>query len=100
MLQQVRKSAAYNPGDDIYLDYLVAYKQYTIIVKIYLKSVVDAYTYVSDDDDYKKLTPEKVLTVSSYADSYASKNAANLTPRNYDLTTCVDMCVWQQRTVL
>lgn len=99
VLQQVRRSPVYTPGADIYLDYIVGYKQYTVVVKVYYKATVDAHTYVSDEDDSKLVIPEKVITVSSYTATSASKTNTNLTAKKYDLTTCTDMCVWQQRTV-
>ena len=100
VLQQVRRSPVYTPSSDIYLDYIVGYKQFTIVVKVYYQSVVDAHPYVSDEDDAKHVIPEKVITVSSYTTTSASKTNTNLTAKKYDLTTCVDLCVWQQRTVL
>ena len=100
VLQQVRRSAAYTPGDPIFLDYTIGYKQFTVVVKVYYKDVVDAHAYVSDEDDAKSLTPIQVITVSSYASSNSSKNTTNLVAKKYDLTTCAGMCVWQQRVVL
>ena len=100
MLQQVRRSPAYTPSSDIYFDYLVGYKQYTIVVKVYYKDVVDAHTFISEEDDAKTLTPLQVITVSSYTATSGSKNTANLAAKKYDLTTCTGICVWQQRTVL
>jgi hypothetical protein len=101
VLQQVRKSASYTPGDAITYAYTVAYKQFTMVVKVYDEAVVTAHTYVSDEDDAKMLEPIKVITVSSYyTTASVAKNAANLTPRVYSLPTCRDMCAWQQRLVL
>lgn len=101
VLQQVRKSANYTPGDPITLTITVPYKQFTVIVKMYNTADVTAKTYVSDDDDYKNLTPRKVLTVSSYyTSSGTARNAANLTAKKYDMTTCKGMATWQQRVVL
>lgn len=103
VLRRIRGDEAitYDPGDDIYLDYKVAYKQYTMVVEVYDKADVTAHTYVSDEDDYKKLRPLKSITVSSYLNltSNAGTNA-NLTMKTYDLKTCTGMCSWQQRMVL
>jgi hypothetical protein len=101
VLMQVRKSPIYAPGADIIYPYVVAYKQFTLIVKIYYKLDVDTHIYISDDDDYKNLTPLQVITVSSYyTTAGVSGNAANLTAKAYDMATCKNMCTWQQRTVL
>lgn len=100
VLQQVRRSPVYTPGADISLDYAVGYKQYTIIVKLYYKDVVDAHPYVSEEDDARLVIPEKVITVSSYSEANSSKKTQNLTAKKYDLTTCADMCIWQQRVVI
>lgn len=101
VIQRVRASQRYVPGEDIKLTYTVPYRQFTMVVKVYYAKDVDAHQYVSDEDDMKNLTPLKVITVSSYyTTAGVAKTTANLTPRTYDLTTCTDMCVWQQRTVL
>lgn len=100
VLRQVRRSPVYTPSSDIFIDYTVGYKQYTIIVKVYYNEDVDAHPYVSEEDDAKNLVPAQVITVSSYTTTSASKKNSNLTARKYDLTTCSDMCVWQQRTVM
>lgn len=101
ILQRVRASKAYTPGESITLPYKVAYKQYTIVVEVYDKATVDAHTFVSDDDDYKTLKPLQSITVSSYYTSAGNKGTnANLTMKNYELTTCKGMCTWQQRVIL
>jgi hypothetical protein len=101
VIQQVRKSPVYVPGDDITLSYTVPYRQFTMVVKVYYKKDVDAHEYVSDVDDYNNLAPLKVITVSSYyTTANVANTTANLSPKNYDLSTCTDMCVWQQRAVM
>lgn len=100
-VQQVRKSPVYTPGDSIYIRLAPSFKQFTLIVKVYYKDVVDAVQYTTDDDDTKKLAPLKTLTLASYyltADN--ASTTQNVTPTKYDLITCSGMCAWQQRLVV
>lgn len=101
VVQQVRMSPRYTPGNDITYSYTVPYKQFTIVAKVYDEADLTAHPYVSDEDDAKSLTPLKVITVSSYyTTAGTSGNTANLTARKYDLTTCKGLATWQQRMVV
>lgn len=100
-VQQVRKSPVYSPGDSITLRLAPSFKMFALLVKVYYKDAVDAVAYVSDAEDYNKLTPIKALSLASYyltADNNSS--AQNTVPKIFDLTTATGMCTWQQRVVL
>ena len=101
VMQPMRKSPTYTPGNDIKFTYNVAYKQFTVVVKLYNKAEVDAHTFVSEEDDTNKILPLGVITVSSYyLGTSGGTNTANLTPTAYNLATCKGLCAWQQRTVM
>lgn len=99
-LQTMRQSKEYTPGEDITLDYTVAYKQCTIVAEVYDAAVVNAHTFVSDEDDYRNIPVLKAITVSSYYTfNNNSGSNANLTMKEYDVSSCVGVCAWQQRVV-
>lgn len=99
-LQTVRQSKEYIPGEDITLNYTVAYKQCTIVAEVYDAAVVNAHTFVSDEDDYKNIPVLKAITVSSYY-TFNNNNGsnANLTMKEYEVASCAGVCAWQQRVV-
>ena len=106
VLQKVRKSPAYTPGQAIYIRTAsTTLKQFAITAKIYYKDVVDATTYeaniTQDVGDANFLAPDQVLTLASYYfTNDTNSSTLNMHPVTYDLTTATGMCSWQQRLVL
>ena len=100
LLQSLRKSKEYAPGDEITFEYTIAYKQFTIVAEVYDAAVVQEYEYKSDEDDYKNIPVLKAITVSSYYTANNNNKAnANLTMKEYDVASCTGICAWQQRVV-
>lgn len=100
VIQQVRKSTEYVPGAQIILNYKPTYKAFSLICKIYKKSVVEAHTFVSNEDDYNNLLPDQVLVLASYyLTSDSNSSMLNVSAVNYDIGTASGMCAWQQRLV-
>ena len=100
VIQQVRKSTEYVPGAQIILNYKPTYKAFILICKIYKKSVVEAHTFVSNEDDYNNLLPDQVLVLASYyLTSDSNSSMLNVSAVNYDIGTASGMCAWQQRLV-
>ena len=106
ILQQVRRSPAYTPGQDIYIRTAsTTLKEFSLTAKIYYKDVVDAAEYdtnvTPEIGDSVFLAPEQVLTLASYYfTNDNNSNTLNRTTVNYDLTTATGMTTWQQRLVL
>lgn len=107
VLQQVRQSPAYTPGNDItYRTTQTTYKSFTLIAKVYYKDVVDATVYensnVTDElNDAVHLEPLKVITLAYYyLTGDSDTTTLNVKPVNYELGTASGMCTWQQRLVL
>lgn len=107
IVQRVRDSRTYQPGDEISITTRQAtYKQFTISAKVYYKDEVDSTTYPDSDvstdiNDQIYLKPIQVVTLAYYYLSEESNSTTtNLSAVNYDLSTAQGMCVWQQRIVL
>ena len=107
VLQQVRESPTYTPGDDIYFRTTqTTYKQFTLIAKVYYKDVVDNTTYTDSTvtqavNDSIKLEPIQVITLAYYyLTDDSSSSTLNIEAVKYDLSTAQGMCTWQQRVVL
>lgn len=109
IIQKVRGSHEYTPGDPIKLTYTPSFTSFSIIVRLYKKSEMDAQDaaweadqvlqrLVTKDDN---LTPNQVTTLASY---YLTNNSdtsmLNIEPVEYDLGTATGMCTWQHRLVM
>lgn len=102
VLSSALTSDVYTAGEPVKLIHTVAYKQYTIIAKVFLASDVTAYksavTTLALEDAYP---PIKAITVSSYyTTADESRKTSNLTARKFDVAHCNGACVWQQRAVV
>lgn len=106
VLQQVRDSDVYTPGDAIIMSTnSTTQKQFTIIAKLYHKEEVDNVVYpstmVQDIGDSIFLLPEKVISLAFYyLTDDTNISMLNSDTVKYDLTTAIGMCNWQQRLVL
>ena len=107
VVQRVRESRTYTPGDEISITTRQAtYKQFTISAKVYYKDEVDATVYedssVSTDiNDQIYLKPIQVVTLAYYYLSEESNSTTtNIGAVNYDLSSAQGLCTWQQRIVL
>lgn len=109
VIQKVRGSHEYTPGDEITLSYTPSFTAFSLIVRLYKKSEMDAQDaaweadqvlqkLVTKDDN---LTPNQVTTLASY---YLTNNSdtsmLNVEPVEYDLGTATGMCTWQHRLVV
>lgn len=109
VLQKVRNSTVYTPGQSIKLSYTPAFTAFSLIVRLYKQSEItksDAaweadtalQALVSKDDN---LTPNQVITLSSYYLTSNSKSTTmNVSAVAYDMGTATGMCTWQQRIVM
>lgn len=109
IIQKVRGSQEYTPGDDITFAYSPSFTAFSIIVRLYKKSEMaeqdaawEADTSLQalvTKDDY--LTPNQVTTLASY---YLTNNnnssTLNVDAVEYDMGTATGMCTWQQRLVM
>ena len=109
VIQKVRGSTEYTPGSDITFAYTPTYKTFSIIVRLYKKSEMDAQDTAWDNDQVLQklvtkddnLTPNQVTTLASYYLTNTSDTSMlNISPAAYDVTTATGMCTWQQRLVL
>ena len=109
VIKKVRGSTEYTPGVDITFAYTPTYKAFSIIVRLYKKSEMDAQDAAWDNDEVLQklvtkddnLTPNQVTTLASYYLTGTSDTSMlNVQPVDYDVTTATGMCTWQQRLVL
>lgn len=107
VIQQVRQSQAYTPGNDItFRTTQTTYKSFTLIAKVYYKDVVDATVYTDSSvttelNDAIHLEPLKVITLAYYyLTDDSDTTTLNVKPANYELGTASGMCTWQQRLVV
>lgn len=109
VIYKVRGSHEYNPGDEITFPYTPSYTAFSIIVRLYKKSEMDAQdaTWESDTalqqlvtkDAY--LTPNQVTTLASYyLTNDVSNSTSNMDAVAYDMGTALGMCTWQQHLVM
>lgn len=109
IIQKVRKSREYNPGDEITLAYSPSFTAFSIIVRLYKKSEIAAQdaAWSADTslqalvtkDDY--LTPNQVTTLASYyLTNNSNSSTLNVDAVEYDMGTAAGMCTWQQRLVM
>lgn len=108
VVQRVRKSKEYTPGDEVVFKYTPAYNVFSIIVKVYRKSTItelddkweadtDLQTLVTKDDN---LVPDHVITLSSYhLTANSSSSMLNTEAASFDVCTATGVCTWQQRLV-
>lgn len=109
VIKKVRGSTEYTPGDAISLAYTPTYTAFSIIVRLYKKSEMDAQDAAWESDQVLQrlvtkdanLTPNQVTTLASYyLTNNSDTNMLNVTPVEYDLCTATGMCSWQQRLVM
>lgn len=109
VIQKVRGSTEYTPGADITFAYTPTYKTFSIIVRLYKKSEMDAQDAAWEQDEVLQklvtkddnLTPNQVTTLASYYLTNTSDTSMlNVAPVAYDITTATGMCTWQQRLIL
>lgn len=109
VIHKVRGSKEYTPGDDIDFAYTPSYTAFSIIVRLYKKSEMEAQdaAWEADTslqalvtkDDY--LTPNRVTTLASYyLTSNSNSSTLNVEAVSYDMGTATGMCTWQQRLVM
>lgn len=109
VIHKVRGSVAYTPGDNIEFAYTPSYTAFSIIVRLYKKSEMEAQdaAWEADTslqalvtkDDY--LTPNRVTTLASYyLTSNNNSSTLNVEAVSYDMGTATGMCTWQQRLVM
>lgn len=109
VIHKVRGSREYTPGEQIEFAYTPSYTAFSIIVRLYKKSEMDAQdaAWEADTslqalvtkDDY--LTPNQVTTLASYyLTSNSNKTSTNVDAVAYDMCTATGMCTWQQRLVM
>lgn len=109
VIHKVRGSVEYAPGDNIDFSYTPSYTAFSIIVRLYKKSEMEAQdaAWEADTslqalvtkDDY--LTPNRVTTLASYyLTSNNNSSTLNVEAVSYDMGTATGMCTWQQRLVM
>ena len=109
VIHKVRGSQQYTPGDDIQLAYTPSFTAFSLIVRLYKKSEMDAQDAAWENDTVLQnlvtkddnLTPNQVTTLASY---YLTNNSdtsmLNVDPVVYDLGTATGICTWQHRLVM
>lgn len=109
VIRKVRGSTEYTPGADITFAYTPTHTAFSLIVRLYKKSEMDAQDAAWENDQTLQklvtkddnLTPNQVTTLASY---YLTGNSdtsmLNVTPVVYDMGTATGMCTWQQRLVM
>ena len=109
VIQKVRGSHEYTPGNSIKLSYTPSFTSFSLIVRLYKKSEMDAQDAAWEADEVLQrlvtkddnLTPNQVTTLASY---YLTNNSdtsmMNIEPVVYDLGTATGMCTWQHRLVV
>lgn len=109
VIHKVRGSQEYTPGDDITLAYTPSYTSFSIIVRLYKKSEMDAQDAAWENDQVLQklvtkddnLTPNQVTTLASYyLTSNSDTSMLNVAPVEYNLGTATGLCTWQQRLVM
>lgn len=109
VVQRVRQSKEYNPGEEVVFKYTPAYNVFSIIVKVFRKSTIDALDNKWEEDDALQtlvtkddnLVPDSVITLSSYhLTSNSNSTMLNISAASFDVCTATGMCTWQQRVVL
>ena len=109
IIKKVRGSEEYTPGASIKLAYTPSYTAFTIIVRLYKKSEMDAQDAAWEADQTLQklvtkdeyLTPNQVTTLASYyLTSNSDTSMLNIAPVEYDVAAATGMCAWQQRLVL
>ena len=109
VIKKVRGSTEYTPGSDISLAFTPSYTAFSIIVRLYKKSEMDAQDAAWESDQVLQklitkddnLTPNQVTTLASYyLTSNSDTNMLNVAPVAYDLGTATGICSWQQRLVM
>lgn len=109
VIQKVRKSIEYTPGDEISFTYTPSLKAFSIIVRLYKKSEIAAQDAAWQADTIlqklvtkdENLTPNQVTTLASYyLTSNSDTSMLNINASNYSLETATGICEWQQRMVL
>lgn len=109
VIQKVRGSEEYTPGANIEFSYTPSYTAFSIIVRLYKKSEMDAQDAAWEKDtslqalvtkdDY--LTPNRVTTLASYyLTNNSNSSTLNVEAVAYDMGTATGMCTWQQRLVM
>lgn len=109
VIKKVRGSEEYTPGADITFAYTPTHTAFSLIVRLYKKSEIDAQDTAWENDQVLQklvtkddnLTPNQVTTLASY---YLTGNSdtsmLNVMPVAYDMGTATGMCSWQQRLVM
>lgn len=109
VIQKVRGSHEYTPGDSIKLAYTPSFTAFSLIVRLYKKSEMDAQDAAWENDTVLQnlvtkddnLTPNQVTTLASYyLTSNSDTSMLNVSAVEYDLGTATGMCTWQQRLVM
>lgn len=109
VIHKVRGSQEYTPGSDITLAYTPSYTSFSIIVRLYKKSEMDAQDAAWENDQVLQklvtkddnLTPNQVTTLASYyLTSNSDTSMLNVAPVEYNLGTATGLCTWQQRLVM
>lgn len=101
VLQRVRDSAVITPGNEISIvTTQTAFKQFTLICKLYNKTQVDSVPYENDALDAVNC---KTIATISTAYYYLTDSTANIQTtqfNNYNLMDATGMTTWQQRIVV
>jgi len=109
IIHKVRGSQEYAPGDSIKLAYTPSFTAFSLIVRLYKKSEMDAQDAAWEADEVLQklvtkddnLTPNQVTTLASYyLTSNSDTSMLNISPVEYDLGTATGLCTWQQRLVM
>ncbi len=109
VIHKVRGSHEYTPGDAITFAYTPAFTAFSIIVRLYKKSEMDAQDAAWEADPALQalvtkdayLTPNQVTTLASYyLTNNTNKTTLNIDAVAYDMGTATGMCTWQQRLVM
>ena len=109
VVQKVRGSHEYTPGEEIVFHYSPAFTAFSLIVRLYKKSEMDAQDAEWEKDTALQalvtrdeyLTPNRVTTLASYyLTSNSSSSVLNVDAVEYDLGTSTGICTWMQRLVM
>lgn len=108
VIQPLKKSAEYNPGDTISISFVVPYDNFTLVCELYKQSEMlvedeaweasEALQSLVQKDEYH--TPNKTITVtSSYIANQSKGSNVQSTPILYNVARPLGAIVWKQRCV-
>lgn len=109
VIQKVRSSKQYAPGEEVSITCAPSFNAFSLIVRFYKKSEMDAQDAAWEADPALQalvtkdqyLAPNQVTTLASYyLTNNGNSSTLNVDASIYDMGTATGMCTWQQRIVM